>query len=154
MNLRMTIIGLGILALPLLAAAGCSPGVPAGESTVHIKGKLTIGGKPLTIPPAFAQQPGMRPMVNFIRAESGGGSGTDVPEGPAGVSVTGITGTDGTFELDVPTGKYNVSVQFPYAAPEEKAIVEKYGQRGTPIEREVTADGQEIVIDLNNPSGS
>ena len=144
MGVRRFIIGLGLLALAWIVTAGCSPGGPAQEPTVLVKGTLTNAGRPLAVPAAMAEQKGLRPMLNFTRAEE---------SGKAGVSVQAITELDGRFEAHVPKGKYRIGVQFAYAGPEEQKVLSKFDRRNSPIMREITGEGQELNIDLSKPQG-
>jgi hypothetical protein len=143
MSVRMLTLAFALGTLVWMPTLGCSPGGPAEEPKVSVTGRLTNAGQPLTIPPAFAEQKGMRPMLNFTREES------DKP----GVSVPAITEMDGRFQAKLPKGKYRIAVQFGYASPKEQELLSKFDRRVSPILREVTGDGQEISIDLSKPQG-
>ena len=144
MSVRMLTVAFGLWALAWIATAGCSPGGPVQEPTVLVKGTLTNAGRPLAVPAAMAEQKGLRPMLNFTRAEESGKSG---------VSVQAITELDGRFEAHVPKGKYRIGVQFAYAGPEEEKLLSKFDRRNSPIVREITGDGQELDLDLSKPQG-
>jgi hypothetical protein len=134
---------LGLLALAWVVIAGCSPSGPAQEPTVLVKGKLTNAGQPLAIRPGMEQQKSAQPMVSFIR--EGGG--------PTSISAPAWIGPDGSFEVRIPKGKYRIAVQQPYAPAGQERLLSQFGQRNSPIFREITTDGQELDIDLSKPQG-
>jgi hypothetical protein len=142
MGVRRWMVGLGLLALASIVTVGCSPGGPPQEPTVGVKGKLTNAGQPLPVIASMAEQKSSRPMLSFIRAGEGA---------QGSVSVPALTGPDGSFEVRVPKGKYRIGVQQPYAPPEQQKLLSRFGQRNSPIVREITGDGQELDIDLSKP---
>jgi len=141
MGVRTWVVGLGLLALGSVVTVGCFRGGPAKEPTVLVKGKLTNAGQPLPVPPNLAARKEARPMMRFIR--EGGAAGQ------ASVSASALTEADGSFELRIPKGKYRIGVQQTYAPQTSEGLLGKFGERNSPIVHEVTAEGQEIDVDLS-----
>ena len=141
MGVRTWVVGLG-LALGLVATVGCGQGGPAKEPTVLVKGTVTNAGQPLPVAPNLADKKEARAMIRFIR-EGGGAAGQPSVSAPA------FTEADGSFEVRIPKGKYRISLDQAYAPPASRALLSKFDVRSSPITQEVTAEGQEINLDLS-----
>jgi len=144
MGVRTLVVGLGLMALGMMLTVGCGPGGPAKEPMLLVKGKLTNAGKPLPDSPNFPGTKQGRPMVRFVRE-----GGTGQAAGQASILATANTEADGSFEISVPKGKYRISLQQTYAPQASEDLLSKLDARSSPIFQEVTAEGQEIDVDLS-----
>ncbi len=141
---RRTLAGnaLGLLALAGMIAAGCSK-APTQEPRMTVKGKVTNAGQPLPIESKFENFEAARLQVHFIRTGQ---------KDAAEFAATAAAKPDGSFEVQLPKGKYRIGLSQDYSKAAEQTI-RRFDQRNSPIMREVTAEGQEINIDLSRPEG-
>lgn len=126
------------LLLPLaLAAAGCQAGGSSKkEPEFKVSGKVVRGGAPLPLDPAQAAAKAAFVMVKFIR-------------GDGDYSNSTFAGTDGTFSLTLPKGKYGV--QITHMGPGGDQLKGKFSDRKAKakIEKEISGDTVDFVIDLD-----
>jgi len=143
------------------AAIGCSNSSDSPKAIV--KGKIVDGAKPYTAaaptgkagqataPPAGADAPNASLEVQFSPAEGGD---LFIAQVNAETGAFKITGHDGK---GIKPGKYKVFLDRPNAMPGMTGTPDlfggKFGREKSKIERDVTIDGPEIVIDVSKPAG-
>jgi hypothetical protein len=123
-----------------LLAAGCQDGTE-GPVPVPIQGTVTDGGNPLVVE---NPQYGYR-WVEIAFHEIGDDG---QPTGPA---VSAEVQPDGSFNLEVPVGKYQVAV-YQWTEPGQDELQGRFAHPKSPITRDVTANAN-IEIDVSKPEG-
>ncbi len=148
------------LLVGLAAAMGCSQSGDNSPKAI-VKGKLVDGGKPYTAAPprgkaALPPPPGTEGTNSALQIQFTPVEGGDTFMGPvaADTGAFEISGHDGK---GIKPGKYKVILTMPNAVPGISGAPEVLGGRfsreKSQIEREVTVDGPEIVIDVSKPKG-
>ena len=140
----------------LIALAGCSK--KDDGPRVVVKGKLVDGAKPYVYeapkgkgalpPPPSAGNAGTGLQIQFTPVEGGD------------TSFANFNAESGTFEVKgadgkgLKPGKYKVFLTMIGTAPGGADIFGgKFSREKSQIERDVTVDGPEIVIDVSKPKG-
>jgi hypothetical protein len=148
-----------ILASALLGvvAAGCSN--KADEPKTIVKGKLVDGGKPYSFGPkskgaAAPPPPGAEGAASGLRIQFTPAEGGDTFNAfvDAETGAFEMKGHDGK---GIKPGKYKIILGTPMYVPGTPTTNEPFGgkfsREKSQIEREVTLDGPEIVIDVSKP---
>ena len=148
---------LSITIAAVVALSGCSKTDEAPRAVA--KGKLVDGGKPYAyeapkgkgggaIAPPSVGNAGTGLMIQFVPVEGGDPSFASFnAEG----STFEVKGGDGK---GIKPGKYKVFLTMAGGTPGTPEIFGgKFSREKSQIEREVTADGPEIVIDVSKPKG-
>lgn len=143
MMVRNLVTAFLLLSVALVVTIGCGESVPT-EKELAVKGKVTNKGQPLLLDPKLAAVKAARVELRFTRI--GGGQ-----EGMPTASETAFAQPDGTFQAKLPAGKYRIGVKHINGGDDE--LKGKFDERKSPIEREITTDGQELNIELSNPTG-
>ncbi len=146
------------IALGISVALGCS--ASTSEPKAIAKGKVVDGGKPYTIvvpkakgslppPPGTESSSGLK--IQFTPAEGGDTFSADVDPDTGAFEIKGHDGKG------IKPGKYKIILTTPNSMPGMPAASEvfggKFGREKSQIERDVTVDGPEIVIDVSKPKG-
>lgn len=151
-SVRFSIVGAAIFA----ALSGCSPD---DGPRVVAKGKLVDGAKPFQyeapkgkagapLPPPSAGSGGVGLQIQFVPAEGGD---TFYAAFNAESSAFEVRGNDGK---GIKPGKYKIFLTMAGGAPGSPEIFGgKFNRERSKIERDVTVDGSEIVIDVTKPGG-
>jgi hypothetical protein len=148
---------LSIVTAAIIALAGCSKSDDGPR--VIAKGKIVDGAKPYAyeapkgkgggpIPPPAAGGGGVGLQIQFIPVEGGD---TNYATFNAEGSTFEVKGSDGK---GIKPGKYKVFLTMAGTPPGGAEIFGgKFSREKSQIEREVTVDGPEIVIDVSKPKG-
>lgn len=127
-----------------VAMIGC-PGGAGEEPRVTVKGTVTRDGQPLPLDPAMAAAKAARVEVGFLR-ETGGEDQSDF-------GATVDAEPDGSFEIEVPPGKYRIGVRYFDGQSQGDALQGKFDERNSPIIREITSETTDLKIELADPQG-
>ena len=146
------------LLLGLVVAVGCSNS--DSEPKTIARGKVVDGTKPYTFAApkgkALAPPPGMEGAGSALQIQFNAAEGGDTFTG-AVVAETGAFEIKGHDGKGIKPGKYKVVFTTPSAVPGMPGATEvfggKFNREKSPIEREVTLDGPEIVIDVSKAKG-
>ena len=120
----------------VLCLSVCVSLVGCGDKKVGftVKGKVVQGGQTL-VPNDKVK---LRVTLNELKPD-----GVTLGEG----SIPTVINDDGTFEADVPAGKYRVQVEYgTYPGDDFKG---KYSQTGSPIVEEITGATEDLVIEVS-----
>jgi hypothetical protein len=130
---------LGLFAVILVAASGCSGGSSSGR-TAHLQGSVTVGGKP--IPPQAEASITIRPtginQANASYAKIIDGR-FDMPDAPKGKVMV-------SFSIQNPTGKMIKYDEFSRPEPELISLAPQSWKDGQ--EMQVDGDKSDMVFDL------
>lgn len=137
---------------------GCGDSGDKAAKMISVRGRITEGNKPWTM--ESAKLPKLPPGVSAPPTAKGAGA----PAGTIQVGFHSAEGNDvvygvcdaaaGTFEARIAPGRYKISLTMGSAMP---GVADPFGgkftQDKTPILRDLTTNGDEVVIDITKPKG-
>lgn len=127
-------------------ATGCGGGVGEPKFSSVLAGKVTRGGQPLQVNKA---QHGDYANVQVVF----------IPLDKGSASISTTAAEDGTFQVElaegqtISPGKYRIAVYQWNPQPERDELGGKFSEENSPIEREITGEGETINIDLSEFGG-
>ena len=155
MGIRLSSRAAALIAV--IATVGCS--TSSDEPSAVVRGKLVDGDKPYTF--ASRKVKGVAPVV----PPGGVAPGTALqivfsPVDGGDLFFADLNGETGAFEVKghdgkgIKPGKYKIFLTMAGGAPGSPEIFGgKFNRERSKIERDVTVDGSEIVIDVTKPGG-
>lgn len=139
---------------------GCTGG---GEKGIKVRGKLLKGGQPAQVDITGKQLPPgdsgrMKVMLYPVKSDDqklldGYGNLTVVGGEQAGVEADGTFVVSRPKEMGIPPGKYRFVITHTDPFTNQDLLKGKFSEANSKITREVTSSDQEIVIDLDKPTG-
>jgi len=136
---RAVLMPLCLLLVGATALAGCGPRSNKTEPEFKVSGKIVRGGNPLPLDPVMAAAKAASVNVKFVRIDGSGG---------ADFSNTVFADELGAFTINIPKGKYRVSVV--HMNGRGDGLQGKFSERKSKIEQEVTGEMPDLVIELDN----
>lgn len=138
---RMALRGFGLVLLGVVVATGCGPKSNKTEPEFKISGKILRGGNPLPLDPVMAAAKAASVTVKFVRVDGKGG---------ADFSNSAFADESGAFTTTLPKGKYSVSVVHMNGRQPGDNLQGKFGERKTKIEKDISGDMPDLVIELDD----
>lgn len=138
---RTALVPFCLLFVGAAALTGCAPRSNKTEPEFKVSGKIVRGGNPLPLDPVMAAAKAASVNVKFVRIDGSGG---------ADFSNTVFADESGAFTINVPKGKYRVSVVHMNGRQPGDNLQGKFSERKSKIEQEVTGEMPDLVIELDN----
>ncbi len=137
---RKSLLSIVCLLAGAVLLPGCGKSGSKTEPEFKVSGKILRGGNPLPLDPVMAKAKAAMVNVKFIRTD---GSSADF-------SQTAFADEAGAFSTTIPKGKYRVSVVHMNGRQPGDNLQGKFGERQSKIEKEITGDTADLVIELND----
>ena len=131
-------IALCIVGMFVAGLSGCGKGGPKPEPTVHVTGKVLYQGKPLPVDANPKQLDATRLSLTFLR----------INEDKPGISKSTHVKQDGSFEIDIPVGKYRIAVTYGPVVNGPDPVGDKFTEEDSPIVKEINGECN-IEIELS-----
>ena len=138
---RMALVPLCLLLAGATALIGCGPRSYKTEPEFKISGKILRGGNPLPLDPVMAAAKAASVNIKFVRTDGSGG---------ADHSESAFADESGAFTIKLPKGKYRVSVAHMNGRQPGDNLQGKFGERKSKIEKEISGEMPELVIELDD----
>lgn len=136
---RMALVPLCLLLAAATALIGCGPRSYKTEPEFKISGKILRGGNPLPLDPVMAAAKAASVNIKFVRTDGSGG---------ADHSESAFADESGAFTTKLPKGKYRVSIV--HMNGRGDGLQGKFGERKSTIEKEISGEMPELVIELDD----
>ena len=138
---RTVLLSVCLSLVGISALTGCGPTSYKTEPEFKISGKILRGGNPLPLDPVMAAAKAASVNVKFVRTDASGG---------ADYSESAFADESGAFNVKLPKGKYRVSVVHMNGRQPGDNLQGKYGDRKSKIEKEISSDMPDLVIELDD----
>ena len=138
---RTALVPLCLLFVGSMALTGCGRTSHKTEPEFKISGKILRGGNPLPLDPVMAAAKAASVNVKFIRSDGGDG---------ANHSESAFADESGAFSVKLPKGKYRISIVHMNGRQPGDNLQGKYGDRKSKIEKEISGEMPDLVIELDD----
>ncbi len=138
---RASLVPLCLLLVGAIALTGCGRTSYKTEPEFKISGKILRGGNPLPLDPVMAAAKAASVNVKFVRTDGSDG---------ANFSESAFADESGAFSVKLPNGKYRVSIVHMNGRQPGDNLQGKYGERKSKIEKEISGEMPDLVIELDD----